>query len=85
MKEITIKTKFDIGDVVYGFPDNALHKLVVDRIEISVVKFKEVPQIKVFYLASTIDQKMSYQHRFEEHTLFTEEEVKAYVNNYFKQ
>lgn len=85
MKEITTKTKFDIDDVVYGFPDNGLHKLVIDRIEMSIVKFGNVTQVEVYYLATTTDSKNNFQHRFRECHLFSEEEVKSYVNNYFKK
>lgn len=83
MREVTIKTRFDIGDIVYGFPDNELHKLVIDRIEISVTKFGEVTQTKVVYLASTTDSKNNFQHRFQDCHLFSEQEVKSYVNDFF--
>ena len=85
MKEIITKTKFDIGDIVYGFPDNELHKLVIDRIDVSIAKFGDITQEKVFYLASTIDSKNKVQHRFQENHLFTAEEVKAYINDYFSE
>ena len=39
MKDINIKTKFDIGDIVYGFPDKELHECKIDRIEVSTAKF----------------------------------------------
>lgn len=83
MREVTIKTRFDIGDIVYGFPDNELHKLVIDRIEIAVTKFSEVTQTKVVYLASTIDSKNNFQHRFQDCQLFSEQEVRSYVNDFF--
>ena len=88
--EYTLKTKFDIGDSVYGFVDGEVHNLIVDRIEISFERFdsynpNKYTNYKIVYLATTTDSKKSnYQHRFTEGTLFTEEELKNHVNEYFK-
>ena len=89
MKELTIKTKFDIGDTVYGFPDKELHQLVIDRIEINFARFGKdykdgINKCEILYLATTKDAKNNFQHRFTEEQLFTEEELKIYINEYFK-
>lgn len=90
MNELKIKTKFDIGDIVYGFPDKKLHQLVIDRIEISFARFgKEykdgINQSRISYLATTKDSDNNIQHRFTEEQLFTEEELKNYINEYFNK
>ena len=89
MNKLTIETKFDIGNIVYGFPDKELHKLIIDRIEVSFVRFGKdykggINQCKISYLATTKDADNNFQHRFTEDQLFTEEELKNYVDNYFK-
>lgn len=87
MKHI-LETRFDVGDSVYGFVDGLVQNLIIDRIEISFERFcKENPftKYKITYLATTTDsKKFNCQHRFKEGTLFTEEELKNYVNKYFK-
>ena len=89
MKDINIKTKFDICDLVYGFPDKELHELKIDRIEVSTVKFGYIggnnkTNIKIIYLATTTDAEFNCQHKFTEEQLFTKEELKSYIDNYFK-
>ena len=39
MGTINVKTKFDIGDSVFGFVDGEIHNLIIDRIEISIERF----------------------------------------------
>ena len=86
--EYKIKTKFDVDDIVYGFVDGEVHELTIDRIDIKFERFdKENPNFTRYetaYLATTKDDKFNCQHRFKEGTLFTEEELKNYVNKYFK-
>ena len=88
MRELSVKTKFDIKDSVFGFVDNGLHNLIIDRIETHVAEFgskeNKYTQLDVYYLATTTDSKFKGQHRFKEGELFTEEEIKAYVDEYFK-
>lgn len=89
MKDINIKTKFDIGDLVYGFPDKELHELKIDRIEVSTVKFgkignSNIVHIKISYLATTTDAENNYQYAFTEEQLFTKEELKNHINDYFR-
>lgn len=89
MKDINIKIKFDIGDLVYGFPDKELHELKIDRIEVSTAKFGWIGDsnkidIKITYLATTIDDKFNCQHEFTEEQLFTKEELKSHIDNYFR-
>lgn len=89
MKDINIKTKFDIGDLVYGFPDKELHELRIDRIEVATAKFGWIggnakTDIEISYLATTIDSKFNCQHEFTEKQLFTKEELKNHIDNYFK-
>ena len=88
MKDINIKTKFDIGDIVYGFPDKELHEFKIDRIEVSTAKFGWIgggdkTNIKIIYLATTTDAEFNAQNKFTEEQLFTKEELKDYINNYF--
>lgn len=87
MCEINVKTKFDIGDSVYGFPNNELHNLIVDRIEVSIERFSDskITRISTMYYATTIDSEFNSQYRFKERSLFTEDEIKSYVNDYFKK
>lgn len=87
MKHI-IETRFDVGDSVFGFVDGKVHNLVIDRIEISFERFGKgnpYTNYKIVYLATTKDaEKYNCQHRFTEGTLFTEEELKNHVNEYFE-
>lgn len=87
--EHVIKTKFDVDDLVYGFVDGELHQLKIDRIEISFERFghkkPEYTRYNTTYLATTTDdKKYNLQHRLKENNIFTEEELKDYVNEYFK-
>lgn len=86
--EYKIKTKFDVDDIVYGFVDGRVHELTIDRIDVKFERFdKENPNFTRYettYLATTKDAKFNCQHRFEESILFTEEELKNHVNEYFK-
>jgi hypothetical protein len=86
--EYTLETRFDIGDSVFGFVDGEIHNLVIDRIEISFERFSKTDKYtryKVVYLATTTDcEKFNCQHRFKEGTLFTKEELKNHVNEYFE-
>lgn len=88
MATINVKTKFDIGDSVYGFVDGEVHNLIIDRIDISVERFSASDPIqnnKIVYLATTTDAKYNSQYRFHNETLYTEEELKEYINNYFER
>lgn len=87
MATINVKTKFDVGDSVFGFIDRKIYNLVIDRIEISVERFgKDNPyqNNKIIYLATTTDAKVNRQYRFPSETLFTKEEIKEYINKYFE-
>ena len=87
MRELSIKAKFDVGDSVYGFPDKELHNLIIDRIETKIEEFgkdNKYQNIEIVYLATPTDDKYKCQTRFKENQLFTEEELKDYVNEYFK-
>ena len=88
MVTINVKTKFDIGDSVFGFVDGEIHNLVIDRIEISVEKFgKDNPtqRNRIVYLATTTDAEFNIQHRIKNESLFTEEELKEYISQYFER
>lgn len=86
--EYVLKTKFDIDDLVFGFVDGEIHEVKIDRIEINFERFDktrpEFTRYKTIYLATTTDAKCNFQHRFKENQLFNEEELKVYVNEYFK-
>lgn len=87
MATINVKTKFDIGDSVFGFVDGGLHNLIINRIEISVERFspdKPIQRNKIVYLATTTDAEFNHQHRINSESLFTEEELKEYINKYFE-
>lgn len=87
MATINFKTKFDVGDSVFGFVDGEIHNLIIDRIEISVEKFGKdnpVQRNKIIYLATTTDAEFNIQHRIKNEALFTEEELKEYINKYFE-
>lgn len=87
MTTINVKTKFDIGDSVFGFVDGEIHNLIIDRIEISVERFgKDNPyqNNRIIYLATTTDVNFNHQHRFPNETLYTKEEIKEYINKYFE-
>ena len=87
MATINIKTKFDIGDSVFGFVDEEIHNLFIDRIEISVERFSPVSPMqnnKITYLATTTDARYNRQYRINNEALFTEEELKEHINNYFE-
>ena len=87
MATIKLKTKFDIGDSVFGFIDGEIHNLIIDRIEISVEKFGKdnpIQKHRIVYLATTTDCEFNHQHRINNEALFTEEELKEYINKYFE-
>lgn len=87
MNKIEINTKFDIGDSVYGFPNGELHKLIINRIEISLARFNKDNPFNTFnitYLATTIDGISHNQYRFGEKGLFTKDELLIHINDYFK-
>lgn len=87
MATINIETKFDVGDSVFGFIDGEIHNLVIDRIEITIERFSfnnPIQNNRIVYLATTTDAKYNHQHRINNENLFTEEELKEYINNYFK-
>jgi len=87
MAAINIKTKFDIGDSVFGFADGEIHNLIIDRIEINIERFNAnnpIQNNKITYLATTTDAKSNHQYKFYNETLFTEEELKKYINKYFE-
>ena len=88
MATINVKTKFDIGDSVFGFVDGEIHNLVIDRIEINIERFSADNPIQnnnIVYLATTTDAKYNNQYRFRNETLYTEEELKKYINRYFER
>lgn len=88
MATINVETKFDIGDSVFGFVDGEIHNLVIDRIEVSIARYKDdnpYNQINIIYLATTTDAVFNHQNRFKEGQLFTEDEVKSYIEKYFKR
>lgn len=88
MATINVKTKFDIGDSVYAFVDGDIHNLIIDRIEINVERFSANDPIqhnKIVYVATTTDAKCNLQHRIYNESLFTEEEVKEYINRFFER
>lgn len=87
MATINVKTKFDIGDSVFGFVDGEIHNLIINRIEISVARFSPnnpTQTNQIVYLATTTDAKFNSQHRINDEALYTEEELKEYINKYFK-
>ena len=87
MATINVKTKFDIGDLVFGFVNGEVHNLIIDRIEISIERFGKdnlYQNNRIVYLATTTDAKFNHQHRFYDETLYTENELKEHVNNYFE-
>lgn len=90
MATINIKIKFDIGDSVFGFVNGELHNLIINRIEINTERFggsiKDIIQNNnIVYLATTTDAKVNKQYRIENEALFTEEELKEYINQYFER
>ena len=87
MATINVKTKFDIGDSVFGFVDGEIHNLVIDRVEISIERFSPdnpIQNNKIVYLATTTDAEFNIQHRIKNEALFTEDELKEYINKYFE-
>ena len=87
MVTINVKTKFDIGDSAYGFIDGEIHNLVTDRIEISGERFSPdspMQNNRIVYLATTTDAEFNIQHRIKNESLFTEEELKEYIDKYFE-
>ena len=87
MATINVKTKFDIGDSVFGFVDGEIHNLVIDRIEINIERFfpdNPIQNNNIVYLATTTDAKFNVQHRIKNEALFTEDELKEYINKYFE-
>ena len=88
MAVIKVNTRFDIGESVYGFAENELHNLVIDRIEVSLARYrKDNPynNIKVTYLATPTDAKFNVQQRYAEGQLFTKGELINYVAEYFNK
>lgn len=86
MATIKVETKFNIGDSVFGFVDGEIHNLIIDRIEISVERFGKdnpIQRNKIIYLATTTDADFNHQHRINNESLFTKEELKEYINKYF--
>ena len=87
MATINVKTKFDIGDSVFGFVDGEIHNLIINRIEISVEKFGKdnpIQNNRIVYLATSTDANVNSQHRINNEALFTEEELKEHINKYFE-
>ena len=87
MATINVKTKFDIGDSVFGFIDGEIHNLVIDRVESSIERFSPDNPIQnnnIVYLATTTDAEFNIQHRIKNEALFTEDELKEYINKYFE-
>lgn len=87
MATINVKTKFDIGDSVFGFVDGEIHNLVINRIEISIERFSPdnpIQNNRIVYLATTTDAKFNAQHRIRNEALFTKDELKEYINKYFE-
>lgn len=87
MATINVKTKFDVGDSVFGFVYGEIHNLIIDRIEISIERYsydKPIQNNKIVYLATTTDTKFNYQHRFHDEALYTKNELKELVKNYFE-
>lgn len=88
MATINVKTKFDIGDSVFGFVDGEIHNLIIDRIEISIEKFGKdntIQNNRIVYLATTTDAKFNHQHRIDNESLYTKEELKEHINKYFEK
>lgn len=88
MATINIKTKFDVGESVFGFVDGEIHNLIIDRIEISIERFcpdNPIQNNKIVYLATTIDAEFNHQHRINNEALYTEEELKEHINKYFEK
>lgn len=89
MATINVKTKFDVGDSVFGFVDGEIHNLIIDRIEISIERFSSISRgaiqnNSIVYLATTTDAAFNTQHRIKNEALFTEEELKEHIDKYFK-
>ena len=87
MATISIKTKFDIGDSVFGFVDGEIHNLIINRIDISIERFNvdnPIQNNKITYLATTTDAKYKHQYKFCDETLFTKDECKEYIDKYFE-
>ena len=89
MATINVKTKFDVGDSVFGFVDGEIHNLTINRIEIQIEKFSGLnnpfQKNRIVYLATTTDAKVNSQYRFSNETLYTEDELKEYINKYFER
>lgn len=88
MAIINVKTKFDIGDSVFGFVDGEIHNLIIDRIEISIERFGKnntIQNNRIVYLATTTDAKFNSQHRIHNEALYTEEELKEHIRKYFER
>lgn len=87
MATFNIETKFDVGDSVFGFVDGEIHHLIIDRVEISSYRFSAdnpIQKNEITYLATPTDAKFNHQRKFYNETLFTENELKEYINKYFK-
>ena len=88
MATINIKTKFDIGDSVFGFVDGEIHHLIIDSIDVSTSRFNvgdPIQKDEIVYYATTTDAKYNRQHRFYNESLFTKDECKEYINNFFEK
>lgn len=89
MSKFEVTAKFDIGDTVYGFVENGLHKVTIDSVEIVVTKFSNfyTTRQEVRYKATLLNDDGEHHtyYNLKESDLFTREELISYIENSLKK
>lgn len=85
--EIPIKTKFNVHDIAYTFIEGEIHKVRVDRIEISIAIFalnenKNITTDAIKYFATIQDGTYDFQNTFKEKELYRQAELEKYMLDY---
>ena len=89
MKVHNIETKYDVDDIVIGFPHKAPMLLKIDRVDINFERFdKDNPEFthyKVRYLATPVNDKYACQSSYNEDELFTKETLKKFIDDFISK
>ena len=89
MQTHNIKTKYDVDDIVIGFPNRVPMLLKIDRVDVNFERFdKDNPKFtryKVRYLATPVTEKYGGQSSYDEDELFTKETLKKFIDDFISK
>ena len=89
MKIHNIETKYDVDDIVIGFPHRLPMLLKIDRVDVNFERFdKDNPEFtryKVRYLATPVNDKYTGQSSYNEDELFTKETLKKFIDDFINK